>query len=85
MGCNCSQRKNITMAPQPSSSSVICTNTREEIEDLAVKINCRRELHPSARINSVFNILLEILQTEEYCKYDLGIVHQLIYEFPNVC
>lgn len=85
MACfSCSQRR-AQSAPQVTPTTVTCQNTKEIIESLAVKINCIKDLHPSDQLNSVFYILVEMLQSENYCKYDLAIVYQLISQYPNVC
>jgi hypothetical protein len=84
MACFSCSQKTTYQAPQIATPQV-CTNTRVEIEDLIVKINCRKQLYPSAKMNGAFNVLLEMLETEVYCKYNLTPIYQLISEFPNVC
>ena len=83
MACNCSQTQ--TQMTRQVVTPRVCTNTREEIEELLAKIICRKDLFPSARMNGSFNSLTEMLQSEEYCKVNLTSIYQLIYEFPNVC
>ena len=85
MACSCSKTHTQTQTTRQVVTPRVCSNTREEIEELLRKIICRKDIHPSARMNGSFNILTEMLQSGEYCKVNLTPIYQLIYEFPNVC
>lgn len=82
MACFSCSKKSTPVAPKTVST---CNTTRDQIVELGIKIKCLKETKPSAKMEGAFSALLDMLQTDNFCKYDLAIIHQLIQENPDVC
>lgn len=82
MACFSCSKKTTPIVPKISTP---CNTTKDEIIELGQKIKCLKEKHPSAKMEGAFSVLLDILQTNNFCKYDLAVIIQLIQEHPNVC